>query len=81
MHFMPTSFSDENIIFKYLDSNIFAVGTVTTKDQNGDQDLIIYLINGVSGKVVYKFFERKVRLDKDVDFLLCENTFVLSFLR
>lgn len=24
MHYMPTAFADENIIYKYLDSNIFA---------------------------------------------------------
>jgi hypothetical protein len=77
---MPTSFSGENIIFKYLDSNIFALATTNTA-QNGEEDFMVYLINGVSGKVVYKFFEKKIRLDQSLDFVLTENLFVMSFFR
>ncbi len=77
---MPTSFSGENLIFKYLDSNLFALATVS-QAQNGEEDFIVYLINGVSGKVVYKFFEKKVRLDQPLDMLLSENTFIISFFR
>jgi hypothetical protein len=73
---MPTSFSGENIIYKYLDSNIFALATTSKAD-----DLVFYLINGVSGKVIYKFFEKKVRLDLHFDMLLSENTFITSFQR
>lgn len=73
---MPTSFAGENIIYKYLDSNIFILSSV-----NKDKDLIIYLINGVSGKIVYKFYERKVRLDLPIDMILSENNLIITFQR
>ena len=76
LHFMPTAFSGENIIYKYLDSNIFALLTV-----NSQEDLTVYLINGVSGRILYKFFEKKVRLDLPIGVVLSENTLVVSFQR
>lgn len=30
LHFTPTAFSGENIIYKHIDSNIFALATVST---------------------------------------------------
>jgi len=50
-HYMPTSFVGDNLIYKYLDSNLFAVSTINSENRV----LSIYIINGVSGKVVYKF--------------------------
>ncbi len=50
-HYLPTSFVEDNIIYKYLDSNLFAVCTV---DQSSNT-LSIFIINGVSGKIAYKF--------------------------
>jgi hypothetical protein len=44
-------------------------------------DLFIYLINGVSGKVIHKYFEKNVRLNLPIDFVLSENLFILSFQR
>ena len=41
--------------------------------------MLVYLINGVSGKIVYKYFERKVRLDEPIDMALSENIFILAF--
>eukprot|EP00347_Sterkiella_histriomuscorum_P017346 403349738 len=76
LHYQPTAFSGENIIYKYLDSNIFAVVTV-----NERQDLHIYLVNGVTGRVVYNFFEKKVKLDLPLDLILSENQFIMSFQR
>lgn len=73
---MPTSFAGENIVYKYLDSNIFAVATI-----NEAEDLVFYLINGVSGKVVYKFYEKKVRLDLPIDMIMSENYFIATFMR
>lgn len=73
---MPTAFAGENIIYKYLDSNIFALLTV-----NSQEDLTVYLVNGVSGRILYKFFEKKVRLDLPVSVVLSENTLVVSFQR
>ena len=72
---MPTAFSGENIIYKYLDSNVFAVATVN----NMSEDLIVYLVNGVSGKLLHKFFERKVRWDHPLVMVLSENLFILAF--
>jgi len=43
--------------------------------------VLMSLINGVSGKVVYKFFEKKVRLDLPVDMILSENNFIALFNR
>lgn len=68
MHFHPTAFSGENIIYKYIDSNIFVVLTVNDK-----QDLHVYLINGVTGRVIFNFFEKKVRLDLPIDLILSEH--------
>lgn len=42
---------------------------------------MVYLINGVSGRVVYKFFERKVRFDLPIDMIMSENMFILAFQR
>jgi hypothetical protein len=43
--------------------------------------LIVYLINGVSGKVLHRYYEKRVRLDLTIDFVLSENIFILSFQR
>jgi len=48
LHVTPTAFSGENLIYKYLDSNVFILTCVNAVD-----DLVIYLVNGVSGKVIY----------------------------
>lgn len=74
---MPTAFSGENIIYKYLDSNIFAIASINA----ANDDLIIYLVNGVSGKIVYKYFEKNVRTDLPFDLVLSENIFILAFQR
>ena len=42
-------------------------------------DLNVYLINGVSGKILHRYFEKTVRLDLSIDFVLSENLFILSF--
>lgn len=41
----------------------------------------MYLINGVSGRVLYKFFEKKVRLDLPIDLILSEHMLIMSFQR
>lgn len=77
LHFTPTAFSGENIIYKHLDSNVFALATV----QKGSQDVIITLVNGISGKIIHRFAESNVRLDLPLDFVLSEHLFVLAFQR
>ncbi len=78
LHFTPTAFSGENIIYKHLDSNVFALATV---NKNSENQLFVYLINGISGKVLHRYLEKRVRLDLTVDFVLSENLFILAFQR
>lgn len=78
MHFTPTAFSGENIIYKHLDSNVFALATV---NKNSENQLFVYLINGISGKVLHRYLEKRVRLDLTIDFVLSENLFILAFQR
>jgi hypothetical protein len=78
LHFTPTAFSGENIIYKHLDSNVFALATVNKKSEN---QLFVYLINGISGKILHRYLEKRVRLDLTVDFVLSENLFILAFQR
>lgn len=76
-HYLPTSFVGDNIIYKYLDSNLFAVSTV----DHSRQELSVYIINGISGKVVYKFHEASVVTASPIDMVLSENYFILAFYR
>ncbi len=79
LHFTPTAFSGENIIYKHLDSNVFALATVDKNLDGNVAELYVYLINGVSGKIIHKYLEKNVRLDLSIDFVLSENLFILSF--
>ena len=81
LHFTPTAFSGENIIYKHLDSNVFALITATEATIDGSADAIVYLVNGVSGRVLHRYSEAKVRLDKPLDIVLSEHIFVLAFQR
>ena len=65
------------MIWKYLDSNLFAVTTFNTDSSA----LSIYIVNGISGKIVYKFEENNVSKGEPVDMFLSENYFVLAFKR
>lgn len=67
----------DNLIYKYLDSNLFAVTTFNSETGT----LSIYIINGISGKVVYKFEENSVSQGEPIDMFLSENYFVLAFKR
>ena len=58
-YYLPASFVGDNLLYKYLDSNMFAVSTI----QRDVGKISVYVINGVSGKVVYKFSERDVDTD------------------
>ena len=78
-HFMPTTYIGENnsMIYKYLDSNLFAVSTFDSEQAK----LSIFIVNGVSGKIVYKFSESNVSEGEAIDMHLSENKFVLAFKR
>ena len=43
--------------------------------------LQIFIINGISGKIVYKFSEKNVSLNESIDMLLADNYFILAFKR
>ena len=73
---MPTAFVGDNLIYKYLDSNLFAISTLSLTDT-----LSIYIVNGISGKVVYKFSVENVSPEHPMDMVLLENQFVLAFKR
>lgn len=76
-HYLPTSFVGDNIIYKYLDSNLFAVSTIDPSKE----ELSVYVLNGISGKVVYKFHESSVVTASPIDMVLAENYFILTFYR
>jgi len=74
---MPTSFLGDNIIYKYLDSNLFVVSTLDSTSTT----ISIYIINGVSGKIVYKFKEQGIAANEPIDMFLNENYLILAFRR
>ena len=43
--------------------------------------LSVYIINGISGKIVYKFSVDNVSAEHPIDMVLAENQFVLAFKR
>lgn len=76
-HYIPATFAGENLVYKFLDSNLFAV---SVKAELSDT-LQVFLIDGVTGKIVYKFSEVNVAVNEPADMVLCENYFILAFKR
>jgi hypothetical protein len=68
---------DDNIIYKYLDSNLFAVTTYSPLSKT----VSVFLINGATGKVVHSFKEEGVSEAHSVKTLISENYFILTFRR
>mmetsp|Transcript_34527 Transcript_34527/g.25620 ORF Transcript_34527/g.25620 Transcript_34527/m.25620 type:complete len:149 (-) Transcript_34527:500-946(-) len=75
MKFESAAFSGDNIIFKFIESNGFALVTVR------DEDVVVRVVNGVSGRVIYQYFEKRVDLKHEVDVAFSEHYLVLSFVR
>lgn len=67
----------DNLIFKYLDSNLFAVAT----QEEQSNTLQVYIVNGVTGKIAYKFEENRVVSGEPIDIALSENYLVVAFKR
>lgn len=67
----------DNLIFKYLDSNLFAIAT----QEEQSNTLQVYIINGVTGKIAYKFEENRVVSGEPIDIALSENYLVVTFKR
>lgn len=76
-HYIPVTFIQDNLVYKFIDSNLLAV-TVGSQVTNS---LEVYLIEGVTGKIVYKFTEQNVEVSESSDMLLSENFFILTFKR
>lgn len=75
--FLPVSFAGDNLIYKYLDANLFAVSTLN----EALGKLSVHVINGVSGKVVYKFSEDDIDALAPIDMVFTENFLVVAFKR
>ena len=76
-YFLPTAFVGDNLLYKYLDSNMFVVSTIR-RDLG---KMSVYVINGVSGNVVYKFSENNVDTEQAVDIAVSEHFVVLALQR
>lgn len=76
-HYHPATFAGDNLVYKFLDSNLLAVSVMS--EEAGT--LSIYIIDGVTGKIVHKFTETSVTPNEPVDMLLSENYFILAFKR
>lgn len=68
------------MFYKYLDSNMFSI--ITTQADN-PSIITIYLINGVTGRIVYQFQEQNVNQSSihTIATLFSEQYFALSFMR
>ena len=73
--YLPTTFNGDNLVYKFLDTNLLAV-SVETNDA-----LELFIIDSISGRIVYTFHEDRVVVDEPYDMLLRENYFVLAFKR
>ena len=80
-YILPTSFGqDGQLFYKYLDSNMFYV---ISSEINDPSTITVYLINGVTGRIVYQFQEQNVSSSEahTIASLFSEQYFVLSFMR
>ena len=78
---MPTAFGEEGVLlFKYLDSNLFAV----TSSKVSDPTLVtVMLVNGVTGTIVHTHQIDNVSISPQHAFatLFSENFFAASYQR
>jgi hypothetical protein len=88
--FLPVTLAGTNLIYKYADSNLFAVLVKAGKSDGGfdgtekvetDHYISVYIINGISGKIVYKFKEKDIDVQKPIDMVIAENYCITSFVR
>ena len=78
---LPTVFGQEgDLFYKFLDSSMFAVTSVNRDDP---QTVTVYLINGVTGRIVHQFKEADVSTaaQHKVCTLFSEQYFVLTLMR
>jgi ER membrane protein complex subunit 1 len=68
------------ILFKYLEPTLFAMAT-TSVEENNDNSISVFIIDGVTGRIVHQFIEKNIMLDKPVNLLIDENMLIFTFLR
>jgi len=70
-------------LYKYLNPTLFTLATkrtVTTKSGKVDE-LVVYIIEGDTGRIIHHFFERGVHFSHPVHLLIDENSVITSFVR
>jgi hypothetical protein len=80
-HVLPTAFGEEGILlFKYLDSNMFAVTTANASDPTL---ITVTLVNGVTGSIIHQHSIDNVSISGKHSFatLFTENYFAASYQR
>jgi len=78
---LPTVFGqDGDLFYKFLDESMFAV---VTANKNDPSTLTIYLVNGVTGRIVHQFKEANVSpaAQHKVCAVFSEQFFALTFMR
>jgi hypothetical protein len=76
---MPTAFGEEGVLlFKYLDSNMFAISTLKVSDPTL---VTVMLVNGVTGTIVHTHQIDNVSMSGKHAFatLFTENYFAASY--
>lgn len=69
------------ILFKYLESSLFAIATTPTEWPGYENTVFVYIIEGSTGRIVHQFFEKNVITDKPINMLLDENMLIFTFQR
>ncbi len=78
-HVLPTAFGEEgSLLYKYLDSNMFAV---TTKNLDDASTLTLMLVNGVTGSVIHQSKISNVSPNHAYSTVFTENFFAAAFQR
>jgi hypothetical protein len=76
---LPTAFGEEGtLLYKYLDSNMFAV---TTKNLDDPSTLTLMLVNGVTGSIIHQSKINNVSPNHAYSTVFTENFFAAAFQR
>jgi hypothetical protein len=78
-HILPTTMGEDGaLLYKFFDTNMFAV---SASRANNSSDMSFFIINSISGRIVYQVLEKNVNrgTKAEVNAILSENKFILSF--
>lgn len=70
---------DGAILFKFLESSVFVIGTKISGEKT--TQLGVYIIDGSNGRILHQFYESNVNFDQSILLLYKENTMYLTFNR